>query len=64
MIWNNLTKNKCPQCNKLFSSFAKNLISCKCGFSISMIKFNKIVNDILNKKQQPEIDNQETLNSF
>ena len=65
MRWYNLVKNKCPECNKTFKNYEPDFIKCKCGFSISMTKFKKITNEILNKKNPPPVmDNQEALNNL
>ena len=50
MKWNNLTKNKCPKCNKgLLSAWnaQSNMFDCKCGFSISQARMQKIISDII-----------------
>lgn len=50
MKWNNLTKNKCPKCNKqLLQAWnpLTNMFDCKCGFSISQARMSKIISDII-----------------
>ena len=65
MTWSNLTRNKCPKCSRLFDDFSKETIRCKCGFSISMPKFRKICDNILNKKRpEAETDNQQALSNM
>ena len=48
MIWSNLKKNKCPQCEKelLFKQDIR-ILSCICGFKIGEVKFKKIISDIV-----------------
>lgn len=53
MKWNNLTKNKCPQCNKdLLKAWnpLNNMFDCKCGFSIGQERMKKIISDIVSGK--------------
>jgi len=67
MQWYKLSKNKCPQCHKLLNSFSKEYIGCSCGFSISVKKFSKIVDDLNNRKlvqDNSQVNNQEALNNF
>lgn len=66
MRWKNLVENKCPECGKMLSEFKDNYATCKCGFGISMTKFKKIVNNILDKKERekPQISNEDALNQM
>lgn len=66
MNWSNLKKNNCPKCSKMLTNFTKEFISCKCGFTISVFKFNKIIHDQNNKvsRFQQEASNQDALNNF
>jgi uncharacterized Zn finger protein (UPF0148 family) len=52
MKWNNLRKNKCPQCSKdLFKAKVGNgLIICPCGFRISESKMRQIINSKPNRE--------------
>lgn len=57
MNWNNLKKNKCPQCGKDTAidapynySPATEMFEHKCGFKIGVEKYRAIVNDRVSKK--------------
>lgn len=67
MRWYNLKQNKCPQCNKTFFDFQPTFIKCPCGFSISLKRFNEIVNDqnsqTVSRLQQID-ENQEALSNL
>lgn len=68
MTWKNLQKNKCPQCNKDITAAYNpktRLFECKCGFRISIQKFQQIVNsrvtqDIEDKLNKEYADVQNT----
>ena len=62
MRWNNLLKNKCPQCNKIFKTFDMFGIDCKCGFYISQKKFKQITNDMAIRDNSQPIENSEEYN--
>ena len=56
MKWENLKKNKCPQCNKDFTTGLKiesnmqpTLFIHKCGFKIYEKRMNEIVSDMNTK---------------
>jgi hypothetical protein len=65
--WQNLKKNKCPQCGDSLSA-AGELIVCAgaCGFKISKRKMQKIVMDQNNQalRKQKYSNNEEALNNF
>lgn len=53
MKWNNLKRNKCPQCNKDLitgmESTTGGLIYCGCGFKISPKRMSEIVTSQVNR---------------
>lgn len=60
--WWHLRENKCPKCGKdfmKFGSITKDAVSCKCGFFISMEKYQKIVNDQNTKDVDQKLDQME-----
>ena len=55
MKWSNLKQNKCPNCNKSWSTtwgikFENGVIICKCGFKISEKKMSEIVSDKVDRE--------------
>ena len=52
MRWTNLRSNKCPQCNSRLTHSEKiKSLSChNCGFKISEIAFNRVINDMVEKE--------------
>lgn len=65
MKWNNLTKNKCPKCNKdLLKAWNSqtNMFDCKCGFSIGQARMSKIISDIVSGKLNQIYEEEKTNN--
>ena len=55
MYWNNLKRNKCPNCNKDWlvignAEFKDKAINCKCGFKISEKRMTEVVTDKVDKE--------------
>lgn len=62
--WINLKLNKCPKCNRSWSSlwvatFANGNIECKCGFKISEKRMSAIVADMVQQGLNAEHKNYE-----
>ncbi len=63
MNWNNLKSNKCPGCSANLikaSSFPGQACS-KCSFTISLVKFEKIVTDLYKPKRKRCLTYEENL---
>lgn len=64
MKWWNLKNNKCPQCNKdwVFDLTAVDgLLVHGCGFRISEIRYQEIVNDMVGKELKDQVYGSEIL---
>lgn len=69
MNWKNLKENKCPTCNKALKTQGVYL-KCKCGFIISLSKFNETIrrlyyqNEAHHYRNISEEENLERLNNL
>ena len=70
MKWQNLKKNKCPNCGNYLAEPPEGILKTNyycppCGFNISKTKFDEIVNSLYKPKRKVEIeDNQQGLNEL
>ena len=57
MKWNNLQRNKCPQCGKdLYDALVDNMFKCPCGFVISLTKYKELVNKMVSEDLDKEFN--------
>lgn len=52
MIWSNLKKNICPECNRNLvdhAVYTETMIECECGFRISQRKYKQIVTNMISQ---------------